>query len=64
MGKIFFIVLFVSSMSIMAGFGVGCGRATRRIKPGEFVVFNDSTTHWVMSNKTWRGAAIQLRKAV
>lgn len=42
----------------------GCGRATRRIKPGEFVVFNDSTTHWVMSNKTWRGAAIQLRKAV
>ncbi len=41
----------------------GCGRETTRLRPGEFVVFNDKTPHWVMSNRKWFGAAIQLRKA-
>lgn len=45
------------------GIFFGCGRATKRLKPGEFVIFNDSITHWVMSNRTWRGAAIQLKRA-
>ena len=40
----------------------GCGRATTRLRPGEFVIFNDKTPHWVMSNRKWFGAAIQLRK--
>ena len=40
----------------------GCGRESVRIKPGEFVVFNDTLKHWVMSNKKWFGAAIQLSK--
>ena len=41
----------------------GCGRGVTRLKPGQFVVFNDKITHWVMSDRIWRGAAIQLRKA-
>lgn len=45
------------------GIFFGCGRTSMRLKPGEFVVFNDKITHWVMSNRIWRGAAIQLRKA-
>lgn len=45
-----------------AGVVFGCGRATVRLVPGDFVVFNDSTTHWVMSNRQWLGASIQLRK--
>jgi hypothetical protein len=40
----------------------GCGRKHIKMKPGDFVVFNDSIDHWVMSEKLWRGAAIQLRK--
>lgn len=41
----------------------GCGKAVKRLKPGDFVVFDDSKTHWVMSDRFWRGAAIQLVKA-
>lgn len=40
----------------------GCGRQFKTMEPGDFVVFNDSVNHWVMSEKLWRGAAIQLRK--
>jgi hypothetical protein len=40
----------------------GCGRQFKSMKPGDFVVFNDRITHWVMSEKLWRGAAVQLRK--
>ena len=40
----------------------GCGRHSVHLKPGEFVVFNDTVKHWVMSHKQWRGAAWQLRK--
>lgn len=39
----------------------GAGGKTLRMKPGDFVVFNDAKEHWVMSTKLWRGAAIQLR---
>ena len=44
------------------GIFFGCGRQSLHLKPGEFVVFNDNVKHWVMSNKKWFGAAIQLRK--
>lgn len=47
-----------------SGSGVffGCGRHSIHLKQGEFVVFNDSVNHWVMANKKWFGAAVQLRK--
>ena len=41
----------------------GCGRDVLRLKPGEFVIFSDKVKHWVMSDRVWRGAAVQLRKA-
>jgi mannose-6-phosphate isomerase-like protein (cupin superfamily) len=41
----------------------GCGRKHVTMKPGDFVVFNDNVDHWVMSEKLWRGAAIQLSKS-
>lgn len=41
----------------------GCGRSVKRLRPGDFVVFNDTSTHWVMSDRFWRGAAVQLRRA-
>jgi hypothetical protein len=40
----------------------GCGRKYHKMKPGDFVVFNDVVDHWVMSEKLWRGAAAQLTK--
>jgi len=46
------------------GFGYklifGCGAKHIKMVPGDFVVFNDRIDHWVMSEKLWRGAAIQL----
>jgi hypothetical protein len=39
----------------------GCGAKHIKMGPGDFVVFNDRITHWVMSEKLWRGAASQLR---
>jgi hypothetical protein len=39
----------------------GAGGKTTPLKPGQFVVFNDAKDHWVMSEKLWKGAAIQLR---
>ena len=44
------------------GIFFGCGRKHIRMRHGDFVVFNDSISHWVMSNTKWYGAAIQLRK--
>jgi hypothetical protein len=41
----------------------GCGRQHFKMKPGDFVVFNDKIDHWVMSQQMWRGAAVQLVKA-
>lgn len=46
-----------------SGVFFGCGRAVKQLEPGDFVIFNDATTHWVMSDRPWRGAAVQLRKA-
>jgi mannose-6-phosphate isomerase-like protein (cupin superfamily) len=47
-----------------AGYGscihFGCGAKIIKMFPGDFVIFNDSKTHWVMSEKQWRGAAVQL----
>ena len=40
----------------------GCGDQHVKMKPGDFVVFDDRIDHWVMSEKKWRGAAVQLRK--
>ena len=39
----------------------GSGRTFIKLQPGDFVVFNDAVDHWVMSEKQWRGAAMQLR---
>ncbi len=38
----------------------GCGADTIRLTAGDYVVFDDRITHWVMSDRVWRGAAIQL----
>lgn len=38
----------------------GCGKQHITMAPGDFVIFNDSVDHWVMSEKTWLGAAAQL----
>lgn len=38
----------------------GCGAKHIKMGPGDFVVFNDRIDHWVMSEKIWRGAAIQI----
>lgn len=44
---------------------LGCGADVAKLKVGDFVVFDDQVTHWVMSDKTWHGAAIQLaRKSI
>lgn len=39
----------------------GCGAKHIKMGPGDFVVFDDRKTHWVMSEKLWRAAAAQLR---
>lgn len=41
----------------------GCGGKIVKMRAGDFVVFDDSKTHWVMSDRVWRGAAIQLNKS-
>lgn len=41
----------------------GCGGKFAKMRAGDFVVFDDSKTHWVMSDRKWRGAAVQLTKA-
>ena len=38
----------------------GCGGKIVTMRPGDFVVFNDARTHWVMSGRVWYGAAAQL----
>jgi hypothetical protein len=38
----------------------GCGTESVTLNPGDYVVFDDSVDHWVMSEKVWYGAAIQL----
>lgn len=45
------------------GLVFGCGAKHIRMEPGDFVIFNDAVDHWVMSEKLWRGAAVQLQKA-
>ncbi len=44
-------------------FYFGCGGKHIKMQPGDFVVFDDSIVHWVMSEKQWRGSASQLRPA-
>lgn len=42
----------------------GCGKSPIiTMKPGDFVIFNDKITHWVMSDRQWIGAASQLQPA-
>mgnify|MGYP001145119447 CR=1 FL=1 len=40
----------------------GCGAMSVKMRPGNYVVFDDTITHWVMSEKVWYGAALQLRE--
>ena len=60
---IFWLLAGGASHEQPVGVHFGCGRQTVFLKPGDFVVFNDAITHWVMSDKIWFGAAIQLRKS-
>ncbi len=39
----------------------GCGGQVIQMKAGDFVVFNDKKTHWVMSDRQWIGASMQLQ---
>lgn len=39
----------------------GCGEKHIKMHSGDFVVFDDSVVHWVMAEKQWRGASVQLQ---
>lgn len=45
------------------GIWFGCGKDQIKLKPGEWVLFDDSKKHWVMSDYIWRGASWQMRKS-
>lgn len=47
---------YVSDNSIV----VGCAADSLVVKPGDYVVLDDSQFHWVMSDRRWIGAAVQL----
>lgn len=38
-----------------------CGGRYLKMRPGDFVVFDDSVEHMVFSESLWRGAAVQLK---
>lgn len=40
----------------------GCGGKQIKMHVGDWVLFDDSKKHWVMSDHFWRGASWQLRK--
>lgn len=42
----------------------GTGSKQIKMRAGDWVLFDDSKTHWVMSDHVWRGASWQLRKEV
>lgn len=41
---------------------LGCGKDKIKMRVGDWVLFDDSKDHWVMSDHIWRGASWQLRK--
>ncbi len=41
----------------------GCGPKQTRMEVGDWVLFDDSKKHWVMSDHIWRGASWQLRRS-